>query len=222
MACGAGAGLAAVYAVPPGGALFTAGIMLGAVIVPVVSPGSGVPGHRYRRYAWPGSLPGACALAGAAALPGAAMQVPLTGVVLVMELICGGFPVMIPMITAVVTASVTAGASTATPSAPPGCAAAQSTWAARRTGRQSPSVLGGYQPGTRQLSSPLRACSPRRTAFRLIGSVAGTTRLAQPDDHGPGASSAVIGPGRPVHEMPVTGDGMTHAGVVRPDASGPP
>ncbi len=40
-------------------------------------------------------------------MPGAAMQAPLSGLVLVMEL-TRGFPVMIPMITAAVTASVTA------------------------------------------------------------------------------------------------------------------
>ena len=38
MACGGGAGLAAVYNVPLGGALFTAEIMLGAITVPVVLP----------------------------------------------------------------------------------------------------------------------------------------------------------------------------------------
>ena len=38
MACGAGAGLAAVYNVPLGGALFTAEIMLGTITVPVVLP----------------------------------------------------------------------------------------------------------------------------------------------------------------------------------------
>ena len=38
MACGAGAGLAAVYNVPLGGALFTAEIMLGSISLPVVLP----------------------------------------------------------------------------------------------------------------------------------------------------------------------------------------
>ncbi len=38
MACGGGAGLAAVYNVPLGGALFSAEIMLGAISVPVVLP----------------------------------------------------------------------------------------------------------------------------------------------------------------------------------------
>ena len=38
MACGGGAGLAAVYNVPLGGALFTAEIMMGSVSVPVVLP----------------------------------------------------------------------------------------------------------------------------------------------------------------------------------------
>jgi chloride channel protein, CIC family len=38
MACGGGAGLAAVYNVPLGGALFTAEVMMGSVSVPVVLP----------------------------------------------------------------------------------------------------------------------------------------------------------------------------------------
>lgn len=38
MACGGGAGLAAVYNVPLGGALFTAEVMLGTISVPVVLP----------------------------------------------------------------------------------------------------------------------------------------------------------------------------------------
>jgi chloride channel protein, CIC family len=38
MACGGGAGLAAVYNVPLGGALFTAEIMMGSITVPVVLP----------------------------------------------------------------------------------------------------------------------------------------------------------------------------------------
>ncbi len=41
IACGAGAGLAAVYNVPLGGALFTAEIMLGEVTLPVVLPAIG-------------------------------------------------------------------------------------------------------------------------------------------------------------------------------------
>lgn len=38
MACGAGAGLAAVYNVPLGGALFTAEVMMGSISMPVVLP----------------------------------------------------------------------------------------------------------------------------------------------------------------------------------------
>ena len=38
MACGAGAGLAAVYNVPLGGALFTAEVLIGAINLPVVLP----------------------------------------------------------------------------------------------------------------------------------------------------------------------------------------
>ena len=38
MACGGGAGLAAVYNVPLGGALFTAEILLGSISLPIVLP----------------------------------------------------------------------------------------------------------------------------------------------------------------------------------------
>ena len=38
MACGGGAGLAAVYNVPLGGALFTAEVMMGSISLPVVLP----------------------------------------------------------------------------------------------------------------------------------------------------------------------------------------
>ena len=50
--------------------------------------------------AWPGSPAGAYAVVGAAAMLGAAMQAPLTGLVLMLELTDGGFGIMVPMIAA--------------------------------------------------------------------------------------------------------------------------
>jgi H+/Cl- antiporter ClcA len=54
---------------------------------------------------WPGSPVGAFALVGAAAMIGAAMQAPLAGLVLVVELTHGGFNLAIPMMTATVIAT---------------------------------------------------------------------------------------------------------------------
>ncbi len=54
---------------------------------------------------WPGTPIGAFALVGAAAMTGAAMQAPLAGLVLVLELTHGGFNVSIPMICATVIAT---------------------------------------------------------------------------------------------------------------------
>ena len=58
--------------------------------------------------AWPGSPAGAYALIGAAALLGAAMQAPLAGLVLALELTHSGFHIMVPMIAATVTATLVA------------------------------------------------------------------------------------------------------------------
>jgi chloride channel protein, CIC family len=58
--------------------------------------------------AWPGSPAGAYALVGAAAMLGAAMQAPLAGLVLILELTHGGFALSIPMIAATVTATAVA------------------------------------------------------------------------------------------------------------------
>jgi H+/Cl- antiporter ClcA len=49
---------------------------------------------------WPGSPVGAYAMVGAAAMIGAAMQAPLAGLVLVLELTRNGFQLMVPMIAA--------------------------------------------------------------------------------------------------------------------------
>ena len=82
------------------GGLFTPTLSTGAVL--------GAAAGIAWSHAWPGSPPGAYALAGAAAMLGAAMQAPLTGLALIMELTHGGFAIMIPMIAATVTASVIA------------------------------------------------------------------------------------------------------------------
>jgi CIC family chloride channel protein len=58
--------------------------------------------------AWPGSPAGAYALIGAAAMLGAAMQAPLAGLVLALELTHSGFHIMVPMIAATVTATIVA------------------------------------------------------------------------------------------------------------------
>ena len=50
--------------------------------------------------AWPGSPSGAFAMVGAAAMIGAAMQAPLSGLALVLELTHSGFGLMVPMMAA--------------------------------------------------------------------------------------------------------------------------
>jgi chloride channel protein, CIC family len=57
---------------------------------------------------WPGSPAGAYAMVGAAAMIGAAMQAPLAGLALVLELTHSGFGLMVPMMAATVTATVVA------------------------------------------------------------------------------------------------------------------
>jgi H+/Cl- antiporter ClcA len=54
---------------------------------------------------WPGAPVGACALVGAAAMIGAAMQAPLAGLVIVLELSHGGFDIVVPMMAATVIAT---------------------------------------------------------------------------------------------------------------------
>ena len=58
--------------------------------------------------AFPGSPVGAYALVGAAAMLGAAMQAPLTGLALMLELTGGGYSLLIPMIVATTLATVVA------------------------------------------------------------------------------------------------------------------
>jgi H+/Cl- antiporter ClcA len=82
------------------GGLFTPTMSTGAVL-------GGAAGIAWS-LAWPGSPEGAYAIVGAAAMLGAAMQAPLTGLVLMLELTSGGFGIMIPMVTATVTATIVA------------------------------------------------------------------------------------------------------------------
>ena len=58
--------------------------------------------------AWPGSPSGAFAMVGAAAMIGAAMQAPLSGLALVLELTHSGFGLLVPMMAATAIATVVA------------------------------------------------------------------------------------------------------------------
>jgi CIC family chloride channel protein len=80
------------------GGLFTPTLSTGAVL-------GGAAGLAWSM-AWPGSPVGAYAIVGAAAMLGAAMQAPLTGLVLMLELTSGGFGIALPLIAATVIASV--------------------------------------------------------------------------------------------------------------------
>jgi chloride channel protein, CIC family len=82
------------------GGLFTPTLSTGAVL-------GGAAGIAWS-LAWPGSPEGAYAVVGAAAMLGAAMQAPLTGLVLILELTSGGFGILIPIVAATVTATVVA------------------------------------------------------------------------------------------------------------------
>ena len=74
------------------GGLFTPTLATGAVL-------GGAPGIAWN-LAWPGSPSGAFAMVGAAAMIGAAMQAPLSGLALVLELTHSGFGLMVPMMAA--------------------------------------------------------------------------------------------------------------------------
>jgi chloride channel protein, CIC family len=82
------------------GGLFTPTMSTGAVL-------GGAAGIAWS-LAWPGSPAGAYAVVAAAAMLGAAMQAPLTGLVLMLELTSGGFGIVVPMVAATVTATVVA------------------------------------------------------------------------------------------------------------------
>ncbi len=82
----------------------------GGLFTPTLSTGAMLGGAAGMIWsmAWPGSPAGGYALVGAAAMLGAAMQAPLAGLALTLELTHGGFALLIPMIVATVTATVIA------------------------------------------------------------------------------------------------------------------
>jgi CIC family chloride channel protein len=82
------------------GGLFTPTMSTGAVL----GGGLGI----LWSMAWPGSPSGAYAMVGAAAMLGAGMQAPLSGLVLILELTYSGFRLVIPMIIATVIATMVA------------------------------------------------------------------------------------------------------------------
>ena len=84
--------------------------MSGGLFTPVLSTGAafgGVLGAAWSLL-WPGVPSGAYALTGAAALIGAAMQAPLSALVLLLELTHVAFGLLVPMTVAVVTATAVA------------------------------------------------------------------------------------------------------------------
>jgi chloride channel protein, CIC family len=82
------------------GGLFTPTLSTGAVL----GGGAGI----LWSMIWPGSPSGAYAMTGAAALLGAGMQAPLTGLAMVLELTDSGFQIIPPIITATIIATVVA------------------------------------------------------------------------------------------------------------------
>ena len=80
----------------------------GGVFTPFLATGAALGGFLGLAWThlWPGSPVGAFALIGAAAMIGAAMQAPLAGLVLVLELAHNGFDLMIPMMTATAIATL--------------------------------------------------------------------------------------------------------------------
>jgi H+/Cl- antiporter ClcA len=79
----------------------------GGLFTPVLSTGAVLGGAfgLIWSHLWPGAALGAYAMVGAAAMIGCAMQAPITGLVLVLELTHSGFALMVPMIVATVAAT---------------------------------------------------------------------------------------------------------------------
>jgi chloride channel protein, CIC family len=82
----------------------------GGLFTPTLSTGAALGGALGIAWslAWPGSPSGAFAMVGAAAMIGAAMQAPLSGLALVLELTHSGFGVLIPMMAATAIATAVA------------------------------------------------------------------------------------------------------------------
>ncbi len=79
----------------------------GGLLTPTLSTGAVLGGFLGVAWSqiWPGTPIGAYALVGAAAMIGASMQAPITGLALVLELTHGGFALMVPIIAATVIAT---------------------------------------------------------------------------------------------------------------------
>lgn len=82
----------------------------GGLFTPVLSTGAagGAALGLLWNHLWPGTPVGAYAIVGAAAMLGAAMQAPLAGLVLMMELMHGGFALSVPMVVATAAATAVA------------------------------------------------------------------------------------------------------------------
>jgi H+/Cl- antiporter ClcA len=80
----------------------------GGLLTPVMSTGAVLGGGLGLAWAqlWPGTAVGAYAMVGAAAMIGCAMQAPITGLALVLELTASGFALMVPMVLATVASTV--------------------------------------------------------------------------------------------------------------------
>jgi H+/Cl- antiporter ClcA len=81
--------------------------MSGGLLTPTLSMGAALGGALGVVFSmlWPGAPAGAYAVVGAAAMLGAGMQAPLTGLVMVVELIGGGLELAVPMVIATATAT---------------------------------------------------------------------------------------------------------------------
>jgi chloride channel protein, CIC family len=79
----------------------------GGLFTPTMSTGAALGGMLGLAWSalWPGAPAGAYAVIGAAAMIGAAMQAPLAGLALVLELTRSGFDLMVPMVAATVLAT---------------------------------------------------------------------------------------------------------------------
>lgn len=82
----------------------------GGLFTPTLSTGAVLGGALGLAWSllWPGSPPGAYAFVGAAAMMGAAMQAPMTGLALMVELSGTGFGLIVPMAAATATATAVA------------------------------------------------------------------------------------------------------------------
>jgi H+/Cl- antiporter ClcA len=82
----------------------------GGLLTPTLSTGAVLGGGLGIAWSliWPGSSAGAYALVGAAAMLGAALQAPLTGLALALELTHEGFGIIVPLVAATVIATIVA------------------------------------------------------------------------------------------------------------------